>query len=214
MIERTNLDKLEGTRTALECAGFPECFWPFAAPHYCFLDNTSCLGSDGKSLEGGSNYNRAHQKGEPRGESNGCEVVFAPRGLSHGRWEGTGEAGVLAGYGLNSGYRWNGEYLCWSLRELARIDMHEHAPIPFSLRSPHRTRRVLLPRSGELHFPLKEKYDKQTRSMEGLFDAESDKEQKKKAQSMDLVHIFNCPDESDGLGIADEMGEPVLEDKG
>ena len=124
----------------------------------------------------------------------GCEVAYMlqdTKGLSHGKWEGTGEAGVLAGYGLNSGYRWNGEYLCWSLRAPACIEMHEHAPnFPFSLSSPHRTRRALLPRSGEPHFPLKEKYDKQTRSMEGLFDAECDKEQKK-AQSMDIVGIFN-----------------------
>ena len=39
VIERTNLDILEGTRTTLICAGFPECFWPFAAQHFCFLEN-------------------------------------------------------------------------------------------------------------------------------------------------------------------------------
>eukprot|EP00972_Heterocapsa_arctica_P082153 12109289-Heterocapsa_arctica.AAC.1 len=31
-IERTNLDILEGTRTSMIHVGFPECFWPFAAP--------------------------------------------------------------------------------------------------------------------------------------------------------------------------------------
>ena len=58
VVERTNLDILEGTRTCLVCAGLPQCFWPFAAPHFCFLDNTSCYGADGKTLEGGSNYVR------------------------------------------------------------------------------------------------------------------------------------------------------------
>jgi hypothetical protein len=48
IIERTNLDILEGTRTTLISAGFPECFWPFAAPHFCLLDNTSTIGADGK----------------------------------------------------------------------------------------------------------------------------------------------------------------------
>ena len=37
VIERTNLDILEGIRTTLICAGFPEGFWPFAARHFCFL---------------------------------------------------------------------------------------------------------------------------------------------------------------------------------
>ena len=63
MVERTNLDVLEGTRTCLVCAGLPQCFWPLAAPHFCFLDTTSCYGADGKILEGGSNYARAHGKG-------------------------------------------------------------------------------------------------------------------------------------------------------
>eukprot|EP00972_Heterocapsa_arctica_P086783 12792878-Heterocapsa_arctica.AAC.1 len=31
-IERTNLDVLEGMRTSMIHASFPECFWPFAAP--------------------------------------------------------------------------------------------------------------------------------------------------------------------------------------
>ena len=148
IVERTNLDILEGTRTCLVCAGFPQCFWPFAAPHFCFLDNTSCYGSDGKLLEEGSHYARAHGKGEPKvlRLPFGCEVIFVPQDtkkLIHGKWEGSGEIGVIAGYGLNAGYHWNGEYLCWSLKELARIDMHEHvAKYPYSLRSPHRTRRV------------------------------------------------------------------------
>eukprot|EP00972_Heterocapsa_arctica_P024860 3666629-Heterocapsa_arctica.AAC.1 len=43
-IERTNLDILEGTRTSMIHPGFPESFWPFAAPTYCFLDNINTLG--------------------------------------------------------------------------------------------------------------------------------------------------------------------------
>eukprot|EP00972_Heterocapsa_arctica_P060637 8946423-Heterocapsa_arctica.AAC.1 len=49
-IERTNLDILEGTRTSMIHAGFPECVWPFAAPTYCFLDNTNTLGRAGKPI--------------------------------------------------------------------------------------------------------------------------------------------------------------------
>eukprot|EP00972_Heterocapsa_arctica_P046209 6816662-Heterocapsa_arctica.AAC.1 len=61
-IERTNLDILEGTRTSMIHAGFPECFWPFAAPAYCFLDNTNTLGRDGKPIPDGSAWYLA--KGE------------------------------------------------------------------------------------------------------------------------------------------------------
>ena len=81
VVERTNLDVLEGTRTCLVCSGLPQCFWPFAAPRLCFLDNTSCYGADGKVLEAGSNYARAHGKGEPKVSRLpfGCEVIFVPQ---------------------------------------------------------------------------------------------------------------------------------------
>jgi hypothetical protein len=131
IIERTNLDILEGTRTTLISAGFPECFWPFAAPHFCFLDNTSTIGADGKVYEEGSSYFRAH--GE---ETNvlrlpfGCEVIFLPsptKGLPHSKWEGVGEVGVIAGYHMKPGYLWSGEYYCWSLKELVGVDMRQKA---------------------------------------------------------------------------------------
>ena len=38
-IERANQDILQGTRACLTEAGFPACFWTFACPCYCFLDN-------------------------------------------------------------------------------------------------------------------------------------------------------------------------------
>ena len=113
VIERTNLDILDGARTALICAGFPECFWPFAAPHYCLLENTSPTGSDGKLFPDGSRCHRAHGEGETEALRLpfGCEVIFLPsstKGHTHGRWEGTGEVGVIAGYCMDPGYRWGG----------------------------------------------------------------------------------------------------------
>ena len=107
--ERTDLDILEGTRTALINAGFPECFWPFAAPHFCFLDNTSTLRSDGTVDPDGSPYNKAHGGGELKVTRLpfGCEVIFLPtrtKGQPHEKWGGTGEVGVLAGYHMEPGY--------------------------------------------------------------------------------------------------------------
>ena len=50
-------------------------------------------------------HSRAHGKGEPNvlRLPFGCEVIFVPqdtKSLSQGKWEGSGEGGVLAGYGL------------------------------------------------------------------------------------------------------------------
>ena len=74
-IERTNLDVLEGTRTALVQAGLPECFWSFAAPTYCFLRNTEYEGR-----QKGSRWAIAHGQGEFKGMRIpfGCEVIFNP----------------------------------------------------------------------------------------------------------------------------------------
>ena len=40
LIERTNQDIRDGTICRLDMAGLPPSFWTFAAPCYCFLDNT------------------------------------------------------------------------------------------------------------------------------------------------------------------------------
>ena len=121
---------------------------------------------------------------------------------------------MIAGYGLNAGYHWDGEYLCWSVKELARIDMHEHAAkYPYSLRSPRRTRRVLLPDGGVVRFPLKEEYDRQARSIVGLFEPMGEKERKEKLKK-DVLGHFLCPDEHSDLGLPDELNDPINTDEG
>ena len=120
---------------------------------------------------------------------------------------------MIAGYGLNAGYHWNGECLCWSLKELARIDMHEHASkYPFSLRSPHRTRRVILPDGGVVRFPLKEEYDRQARSISGLFEPMGEKERIDKLKK-DVLGHFECPDEHVDLGLPEEINDPIHRDE-
>ena len=174
VIERTNLDILEGTRTTLISAGFPECFWPFAAQHFCFLENTSIIGLDGKVYQDGSPYNHAHGQGEVNALRIpfGCAVYFYPadtKGFAKGKFEGSGEAGVIAGYNMSPGYIWDGEYLCWSLKELAEINMMaKAAKHPPGLQSPHVTKKVRLPSGNSCYFPLKEKYDRQFRSIDGI----------------------------------------------
>eukprot|EP00972_Heterocapsa_arctica_P047572 7017473-Heterocapsa_arctica.AAC.1 len=79
MIERTNLDILEGTRTSLIHAGFPECFWSFAAPHCCFIDNINYIGRGGKPIPEGSHRCRAKaSESKALRIPFGCEVIFIP----------------------------------------------------------------------------------------------------------------------------------------
>ena len=40
MAERNNRDIIDGARASMIQAGFPSCFWPFAGPRCCILDNT------------------------------------------------------------------------------------------------------------------------------------------------------------------------------
>ena len=151
IFERANLDILEGTRTTLVSAGFPECFWPFAAQRFCLLENTSIIGIDGKVYKDGSSYHRAHGKGETTALRIpfGCAVYFIPadtKSFPKGKFEGSGEAGVIAGYNMSPGYTWGGEYLCWSLKELANINMMAKASKhPPGLQNPHVTKFAFLP---------------------------------------------------------------------
>eukprot|EP00972_Heterocapsa_arctica_P053003 7803921-Heterocapsa_arctica.AAC.1 len=62
---------LEGTRTSMIHAGFPECFWHFAAPTCCRLDDANTLGCDGKPIPDGSAWYLA--KGE---ESKAIRIPF------------------------------------------------------------------------------------------------------------------------------------------
>ena len=62
--ERNNLDILDETRAALIQAGFPSCFWPFAAPRGCFLDNTRFKDEWGDPIVGGSAWAKAHGNSE------------------------------------------------------------------------------------------------------------------------------------------------------
>ena len=92
--------------------------------------------------------------------------------------------------------------------------MHEHAfKYPFSLRSPHRTRRVILPDGGVVRFPSKEEYDRQTRSISGLFEPMGEKERQDKLKK-DVLGHFECPDEHVDFGLLDELNDPIHEDEG
>ena len=74
------------------------------------------------------------------------QSTSTPKGFAKGKFEGSGEAGVIAGYNMSPGYIWDEEYLRWSLKELAEINMMaKAAKHPPGLQSPHVTKKVRLP---------------------------------------------------------------------
>jgi Integrase core domain. len=76
-IENAILDIERGARSALIQAGFPPCFWSFAAPHYCLLDNTETLDPKGEPYPNGSRYFQFHGEEFPGLRAPfGCEVIF------------------------------------------------------------------------------------------------------------------------------------------
>ncbi len=161
LIERANQDILQGTRTLLLQAGLPACFWTFAAPCYCLLDNTA------EKKETVSSWKRRF--GEPFGGKRlpfGCLVSYLPsptKGLtgSVGTWNPSAREGVFAGYDIQPGYRWSGRYLVWDLRDFHGISLQRDEGFQnIGFRSPHYSSCVEL-YNGHLAFPLKARYDQQ-----------------------------------------------------
>ena len=72
--ERNNQDIMSGTKSNLEMAGLPACCWPYAAPHYAFMHNTSHL----EGVE--SPWALTHKNGEFSGfrVPFGAKVLFKP----------------------------------------------------------------------------------------------------------------------------------------
>ena len=89
--------------------------------------------------------------------------------------------------------------MCWSLKELADIDVmakaSKHPPGP---QSPHVTKKFRLPIGNTCHFPLKEKYDRQFWTIDGIGEIQT------AVRSDDNVakHII-CPDEHVDMDVPD-----------
>jgi hypothetical protein len=100
-------------------AGFPPCFWVFAAPCFCVNYNTQ----DGENI---SAWSKAYNK-EFNGKRIpfGCLVFFLKSGVhaDHARWTPAGTPGIFAGYKLSYGYAFRGEYLVWPIDTFDEIDL-------------------------------------------------------------------------------------------
>jgi len=164
--ERLNRDTLEGARTALMQAGLPACFWSFAAPHYCMMENTHFTHEDH------SPWYKTHGD-EFHGERIpfGAKVIFKPaetKDVGRSKFEPTSRIGVFAGYELAPGYTWSGTYLIWYLSDFAGADLSADMKLKdIKFQRPHRTRVVEVPEEGYV-FPLLTEYKRKNETLEGL----------------------------------------------
>ena len=112
-----------GTKTALENAGLPCAFWPYAARHFCF-------GLATRDVGGATSYFR--QQGAHFGGPQipfGCRVFFKPSPISKhqaGKFETNATAGIMMGYVLDPGGKWSGELLVVELEAMAGRPLHRN----------------------------------------------------------------------------------------
>ena len=169
MIERCNQDVTMMTRAALTTAGMPSCFWEFAAPHQCFMDNTEGWDKSSYFLTHGVPF-------EGHRLPFGCKVRFFPANTkkSHEdlKWDSEGQIGVFAGYDLHSGHKWSGSYLVWHLDEFRNVCLARDAhSLEGGLCNPHVTDTIWVV-EGPDEFPLKAKYDRTNGTIEGREEAQ------------------------------------------
>jgi hypothetical protein len=126
-IERRNETSLGGTRTLLEHAGFPACFWPLASAYFAHALNVELH-------DGDSAWNQRHGRGHFSGPKIhfGALVDFVPnvtkkKWAKRSKWNPKAILGVFVGYFLQPGHVWKGEYLMAALEDCAEIDLRTSA---------------------------------------------------------------------------------------
>ena len=91
------------------------------------------------------------------------------------------------------------ESTCCFLKELAGINlMAKASKHPPGIQIPHVTQKVRLPSGNSCHFPLKEKYDRQFRSIDGIYE-----NQNARQQDSNVVSHAVCPEEHVDVDIPD-----------
>jgi len=153
-------------RTLLCGAGLPSCFWPWAAPCFCFLENTAIDPETGKSPW----YNRhgEHFKG-PRIPF-GCGVYFAPADTKYKNSKAAPALswGIFLGYKLGTGGKWSGDFYVADLFDFMDKSLHvDTAPENFDVR-PHTTDICKMSIRKGPCYPLRERYDKANMTLEGV----------------------------------------------
>ena len=151
-VEREIRQMLEGTRTNLLQAGFPQRYWPLAMQHIACAHNM--LPSIGQSTSPWE-----ERFGEAFGDKLvpfGAQVLFwdNPKrpDCTSGKTSPTAVEGVFLGYHIQPGHVWRGEYL---VTKLEALEYHlEHASFTVI-----RVKKVEFPPDGII-FPVRVKIDK------------------------------------------------------
>ena len=164
IIEAVNLDIARGVRVILCQAGLPGCFWTYAAPHYCHIENIT------QDEEGNSPWFTRYQ--EPfagKAIPFGCGVYFLPTKYSNSKAVPSMSYGIFLGYRLAPGGRWNGQYLVADIYDFIGMNLSAYAPETKCWLYPHVTEQVTLTKKGCV-FPLKPKYDQISLTLDGNQD--------------------------------------------
>ena len=102
----------------------------------------------------------------------GCEVEYKPSNPDYKEAQHTFgtqlRSGIFMGYSLNQGGKWNGDYLVADIDDFVGKDLgYDAPPSHFSKIYPHVTRKVYQRPEHATIFPLKLKYDRCNRTLEG-----------------------------------------------
>ncbi len=158
-IERRNETILGGTRTVLEAAGLPGCFWPLASGYFCHMLNIQLV-------DGDSCWNKRHGKGEVKGKRIPfeCAIDFLPnktktKWRTRNKWSSTSVLGIFMGYKLLPGHTWSFEYYVAAIEDLVDLDLSSDAKGSDARLSIHTVREIVVDNLKGYIFPLKAKYD-------------------------------------------------------
>ena len=186
VIERTNGDILEGARANLIRAGLPVAYWPFAAEHYCMMENIHFA----PGVE--SAWSKTHDGCEFEGKAIpfGAKVIFRPPStidVAKTKFDPPTLSGIFAGDEVTPGYSWSGIYRVWLLSDFVGYSLARNSPAHnhARLREPPKTTTLELPPEG-LVFPLKAEYDHKNDTLAGL--------QESRLENAD-ASIFDTPDD-------------------
>ena len=109
--------------------------------------------------------------------------------------DGTAIIGIFAGYVLDPGYKWSGQYKVWALEDFEKYDLSKKSKcLTTSMQSPHIVK-ALQPATEGLVFPLKQEYDRANLTLEGVSQSAS-----KELQLGEMPGDFNPEDHSPPRG--------------
>ena len=155
---------MDGTKTLTLQAGLPGAFWPYAMRAYCHAQNIDIV-------DGDSSWNKRHDLGQWSGPSIpfGCLVDFKPqKDAAKLMPKGVPDTvpGIFLGYKLLPGGLWQGEYRVVDLICFVGMTLNSwgsHSDVKHQV-----VKEIVWNSKLNVVFPLRAKYDFQTRTLEGI----------------------------------------------